>query len=215
MSAVEVGVLYAFISYIARVVEPLIQITMQFSGLQQAVVASRARQRAAGRAGAPEHAAGRRSAGRGARGAPAVRIRDLTFGYAPGQPVLHDLQLDIAAGRLLRHRRPHRQRQVDPAVAAAALLPAPAGQHRDRRPAARRHRQRALPRRGRTGAAGPVPAGRVGAREHRHGPRPDAGRRSKRRRARRTRTTSSRRWNRATTRRWAKAARACRPGRSS
>ncbi|MDQ2989749.1 MAG: ABC transporter ATP-binding protein, partial [Pseudomonadota bacterium] len=38
MNAVEVGVLYAFISYIARVVEPLIQITMQFSGLQQAVV---------------------------------------------------------------------------------------------------------------------------------------------------------------------------------
>ena len=40
LSAVEVGVLYAFISYIARVVEPLIQITMQFSGLQQAVVAT-------------------------------------------------------------------------------------------------------------------------------------------------------------------------------
>jgi ATP-binding cassette subfamily B multidrug efflux pump len=40
MTAVEVGVLYAFISYIARVVEPLIQITMQFSGLQQAVVAT-------------------------------------------------------------------------------------------------------------------------------------------------------------------------------
>ncbi|MFZ3287385.1 MAG: ABC transporter ATP-binding protein, partial [Telluria sp.] len=40
MSAVEVGVLYAFISYIARVIEPLIQITMQFSGLQQAVVAT-------------------------------------------------------------------------------------------------------------------------------------------------------------------------------
>ena len=32
--------LYAFISYIARVVEPLIQITMQFSQLQQAVVAA-------------------------------------------------------------------------------------------------------------------------------------------------------------------------------
>jgi ATP-binding cassette subfamily B protein/ATP-binding cassette subfamily C protein/ATP-binding cassette subfamily B multidrug efflux pump len=30
MTAVEVGVLYAFINYIARVVEPLIQITMQF-----------------------------------------------------------------------------------------------------------------------------------------------------------------------------------------
>ena len=38
MSALEVGVLYAFINYIARVVEPLIQITMQFSQLQQAMV---------------------------------------------------------------------------------------------------------------------------------------------------------------------------------
>ena len=38
MSALEVGVLYAFINYISRVVEPLIQITMQFSQLQQAVV---------------------------------------------------------------------------------------------------------------------------------------------------------------------------------
>jgi ATP-binding cassette subfamily B protein/ATP-binding cassette subfamily C protein/ATP-binding cassette subfamily B multidrug efflux pump len=42
MSAAEVGVLYAFINYIARVIEPLIQITMQFSQLQQSV-ASRAR----------------------------------------------------------------------------------------------------------------------------------------------------------------------------
>ena len=38
LGAVEVGVLYAFISYISRVVEPLIQITMQFSQLQQAMV---------------------------------------------------------------------------------------------------------------------------------------------------------------------------------
>jgi ATP-binding cassette, subfamily B, multidrug efflux pump len=37
---VQVGLLYAFITYIARVVEPLIQITMQFSLLQQAVIAA-------------------------------------------------------------------------------------------------------------------------------------------------------------------------------
>ena len=39
----SMGVLYAFVSYIARVVEPLIQITMQFSQLQQAVVRSEER----------------------------------------------------------------------------------------------------------------------------------------------------------------------------
>ena len=40
MQGVEVGLLYAFIAYVARVVEPLIQITLQFSTLQQSVVAA-------------------------------------------------------------------------------------------------------------------------------------------------------------------------------
>ena len=38
--ALEIGLLYAFITYVARVVEPLISITMQFSLLQQALVAA-------------------------------------------------------------------------------------------------------------------------------------------------------------------------------
>jgi ATP-binding cassette subfamily B multidrug efflux pump len=100
MSAVEVGVLYAFISYIARVVEPLIQITMQFSGLQQAVVASARVAALLAEEGAPEHAAGRAKAMAVAApgDAPAVRIRDLTFAYVPGQVVLHHLSLDIPQG---------------------------------------------------------------------------------------------------------------------
>ena len=40
IDGVEVGLLYAFIAYVARVVEPLIQITLQFSTLQQSVVAA-------------------------------------------------------------------------------------------------------------------------------------------------------------------------------
>jgi ATP-binding cassette subfamily B multidrug efflux pump len=99
MNAVEVGVLYAFISYIARVVEPMIQITMQFSGLQQAVVATSRVAALLDEAGAPEHAVGRVAAAHDDAGdAPAVRVRGLGFGYAPGQPVLHDLSLDIAQG---------------------------------------------------------------------------------------------------------------------
>jgi len=102
MSAVEVGVLYAFISYIARVVEPLIQITMQFSGLQQAVVATARVAALLDEAGAPEHAAGRTAAPFGAdpapADAPAVRVRDLSFAYLPGQTVLHQLSLDIPQG---------------------------------------------------------------------------------------------------------------------
>jgi ATP-binding cassette subfamily B multidrug efflux pump len=100
MSAVEVGVLYAFISYIARVVEPLIQITMQFSGLQQAVVATARVATLLDEPGAPEHAAGKAPAADSAMAddSPAIRIRDLTFAYTPGQTVLHHLDLDIAQG---------------------------------------------------------------------------------------------------------------------
>ncbi|NHZ39072.1 ABC transporter ATP-binding protein [Massilia aquatica] len=99
MNAVEVGVLYAFISYIARVVEPMIQITMQFSGLQQAVVATARVSALLGEAGAPEHDVGRSPPPQAAApDAPAVRIRALTFGYAPGQDVLHGLDLDVPQG---------------------------------------------------------------------------------------------------------------------
>ncbi|MGZ5201172.1 MAG: ABC transporter ATP-binding protein, partial [Telluria sp.] len=100
MNAVEVGVLYAFISYIARVVEPLIQITMQFSGLQQAVVATSRVAALLDEPGAPEHAAGRGDSipVPVRAGVPAVRVRHVTFAYVPGQPVLHDLSLDIPQG---------------------------------------------------------------------------------------------------------------------
>ena len=99
MNAVEVGVLYAFISYIARVIEPMIQITMQFSGLQQAVVATARVSTLLDEAGAPEHAADRKAGEHiAAPGAPAVRITDLTFGYAPGQDVLHNLSLEVPHG---------------------------------------------------------------------------------------------------------------------
>ena len=100
MNAVEVGVLYAFISYIARVVEPLIQITMQFSGLQQAVVATARVAALLDEPGAPEHAAGKVKAALRAAPAdgPAISIRDLSFAYVPGQTVLHQLSLDIAQG---------------------------------------------------------------------------------------------------------------------
>jgi ATP-binding cassette subfamily B multidrug efflux pump len=103
MSAVEVGVLYAFISYIARVVEPMIQITMQFSGLQQAVVATARVAALLDEAGAPEHAPGKAAAAPAIAGAPAfdgpaVSVRDVSFAYVPGQTVLHKLSLDIPQG---------------------------------------------------------------------------------------------------------------------
>jgi ATP-binding cassette subfamily B multidrug efflux pump len=100
MNAVEVGVLYAFISYIARVVEPLIQITMQFSGLQQAVVATARVAALLEEPEAPEHAAGKAVQPPRAMAAdvPAIRIRNLSFAYVPGQTVLHQLSLDVEQG---------------------------------------------------------------------------------------------------------------------
>jgi ATP-binding cassette subfamily B protein/ATP-binding cassette subfamily C protein/ATP-binding cassette subfamily B multidrug efflux pump len=103
MTATEVGVLYAFISYLARVIEPLIQITMQFSQLQQAVVASARVATLLGETAADEHAA---APGYGAdqrgdadrAGTPAVAIRHLSFAYNEGQTVLHDLSLEIPQG---------------------------------------------------------------------------------------------------------------------
>jgi ATP-binding cassette, subfamily B, multidrug efflux pump len=91
-SAVEIGVLYAFVNYMSRVVEPLIQITLQFSQLQQSVVAS-ARVNTLLRETHPERNINTKRIRGGA-----VSIRNLSFGYAADTPVLHDLSLDIPSG---------------------------------------------------------------------------------------------------------------------
>ncbi len=90
--ALEVGVLYAFVSYIGRVVDPLIQITLQFSQLQQSVVAA-SRVNTLLQEPRPQPVAGsaRITAGR-------VAMQSLSFGYAAENPVLHDLSLEIPAG---------------------------------------------------------------------------------------------------------------------
>ncbi len=95
LSALEVGVLYAFVGYIARVVEPLIQITMQFSQLQQAVVAAARVNTLLDEPAEPARD------GPAAIGAGAISVRNLDFGYAPGQPVLHGLTLDVQPGQFI------------------------------------------------------------------------------------------------------------------
>src|SRR5688500_837906 len=92
MTALEVGVLYAFMNYISRVVEPLIQITMQFSQLQQAVVGA-ARVHALLEEAETPVAADR---GRVTQGA--IGIERLDFAYHSGRPVLHEINLQIPPG---------------------------------------------------------------------------------------------------------------------
>ena len=93
LSGLEVGLLYAFLSYIARVVEPLIQITMQFGQLQQSMVAaSRVRSLLQESAAVPVTTAGQDIT----KGQ--IDIEQLSFGYTPERPVLHELNLHIPAG---------------------------------------------------------------------------------------------------------------------
>ena len=95
LNALEVGVLYAFVAYVGRVTEPLIQITMQFSQLQQAMIAAARVNTLLDEAEAERPAAeGRVTAG-------AVSIESLNFAYGPGTPVLRDVSLDIAPGEFI------------------------------------------------------------------------------------------------------------------
>ncbi|NML44056.1 ATP-binding cassette domain-containing protein [Ramlibacter sp. G-1-2-2] len=95
LGALQLGILYAFISYVARVVEPLVQITMQFSQLQQAMVGAARVHALLEEAEQPVPPA----QGRITRGA--IAVRDLSFAYQSGHPVLHDVTLDIPAGSFL------------------------------------------------------------------------------------------------------------------
>lgn len=92
LHGLEVGILYAFVSYVGRVVDPLIQITLQFGQLQQSVVAASRVNTLLQEYRPSVSASGLRMA------AGQVTIRALCFGYQPGQPVLQDVDLDFAAG---------------------------------------------------------------------------------------------------------------------
>lgn len=95
LGAIEVGVLYAFVSYIGRVTEPLIQLTMQFSQLQQSIVSAARVNALLDEAEAP------RPAAPGRVGAGEVRFEQLDFAYLEGTPVLRDVSLRIAPGEFI------------------------------------------------------------------------------------------------------------------
>ena len=125
--------------------------------------------------------------------APAVRVRDLVFAYVAGP--------DRAARPVAAtsRRAPSSASSATPAAASRPCCRCCCATTRRRQgsidmlgePLAAIGNERFRGEVG-PGAAGPVPAGRVGAREHRHGPRPVRRPRSKRPRAPPTRTTSSR-----------------------
>ncbi|MFY7866837.1 ABC transporter ATP-binding protein [Roseateles sp.] len=96
LSGVEVGLLFAFLSYIARVVEPLIQITLQFGQLQQSMIAaSRVRSLLQETAPVLETQPGL------AITQGHIQIEQLGFGYDEHKRVLKALNLDIPAGQFV------------------------------------------------------------------------------------------------------------------
>jgi ATP-binding cassette, subfamily B, multidrug efflux pump len=99
LGGVEVGLLYAFLTYLSRITEPLMQITMQFGQLQQSLVAAARvgvllQQPAAPLPASPASGPVRMGAG-------ALRIQGLRAGYGDGPDVLHDLHIDIPPGSLV------------------------------------------------------------------------------------------------------------------
>ena len=92
LGGLEVGLLYAFIAYLQRVTEPLIQVTMQFSMLQQSVIAA-SRVNTLLQEGAGARVAHERRIEHGE-----LRLADVSFGYDPQRPVLHDITLSFPAG---------------------------------------------------------------------------------------------------------------------
>ena len=95
LSGMEVGLLYAFLAYLARVVEPLIQITMQFGQLQQSLIAA-ARVDVLLREVPDPALQARPNAAHMQQGR--LQIKDLRAGYGEGADVLHPFDLDIEAG---------------------------------------------------------------------------------------------------------------------
>lgn len=91
-SGLEVGILYAFVSYIARVVDPLIQITMQFGQIGQAVV-SAARVNVLLQEPTNTHIQNQSVIQRGE-----LHFHEVSFGYVASNPVLHHINLHIPAG---------------------------------------------------------------------------------------------------------------------
>ena len=89
VGSIEVGVLYAFINYLGRLNEPLIELTTQQSMLQQAVVAG---ERIFELMDAPRQPYGEVVQ---ALLSGSIEIRDLTFAYREGRPVLSDINLSV------------------------------------------------------------------------------------------------------------------------
>jgi ATP-binding cassette, subfamily B, multidrug efflux pump len=91
-TAVEIGVIYAFISYLSRITEPVLQMTQRLSMLQQAVVAGE-RVFTILDEGAEENTLASQQIETGK-----VEFRDVCFSYDGENPVLRDISFVVRPG---------------------------------------------------------------------------------------------------------------------
>ncbi|ALP41762.1 ABC transporter transmembrane domain-containing protein [Aeromonas schubertii] len=92
--AVQVGVLYAFISYLGRMIEPIIEITNQLGQLQQSMVAGERVFELLDEVHEPSAGADILLAGR-------VAFDGVGFSYDGVQPVLSEVDFEISSGEML------------------------------------------------------------------------------------------------------------------
>ncbi|MDP1756604.1 MAG: ATP-binding cassette domain-containing protein, partial [Pseudohongiella sp.] len=89
---VEIGVIYAFINYLSRITEPVMQMTQRLSMLQQAVVAGE-RVFAILDEGAQQHVSANQQISKGH-----VEFKDVGFSYDGEHKVLRDINFSVEPG---------------------------------------------------------------------------------------------------------------------
>lgn len=94
--AVQIGVIYAFVNYLARFVEPIIEMTQRLNLLQQAVVAG---ERVFALIDMPEECRTEDSRAIVRHGA--IAIKDISFSYDGEHDVLRHVSLDVQPGSFI------------------------------------------------------------------------------------------------------------------
>lgn len=91
--SIAVGVMVAYIFYVQRFFDPIRTLSMQYTVMQRAMAAAH---RIFEVLDLPLTIVDKPDAQTLDDDAPAIELRNVTFGYRPGQPVLHDVSLKIA-----------------------------------------------------------------------------------------------------------------------
>ena len=90
----EIGVLYAYLNYLGRFTEPLVEITQRFSLYQQAIVAGNRVYQLLQEPAATNQTSSYQAIEHGR-----LKIQNVSFGYNPKEPVLKDISLSIQPGQ--------------------------------------------------------------------------------------------------------------------